>query len=182
MNVYEFQGVLEQLDLVGLLPTVELRTREAELNQPSYREFLLGVLNEAARLKAPAARSASQERYSRLCVGPEARWFEVADKDLVDLGRRGPIRRILLALIDAHIANPGHTLDVPAVIRAGWPHENVRPDAGATRVYTAIRTLRRMGLDGILLTRDSGYLIDPNTTIERRDSDRPTHRAPHSVV
>ena len=99
----------------------------------------------------------------RLTVEDESRRFEVGGRRPVDLSRRGPIRRILVALVEAHQA--GRALDVTEVVSAGWPGEIVPPDAGATRVYTAIRTLRRLGLEGVLLTRDSGYLLDPRTVL-----------------
>ncbi|MDB4932591.1 MAG: Signal transduction response regulator, partial [Myxococcaceae bacterium] len=42
-----------------------------------------------------------------------------------------------------------------------WPGERVLPEAGAERVYTAVRTLRTMGLRGLLVRRDGGYALDP---------------------
>jgi hypothetical protein len=35
------------------------------------------------------------------------------------------------------------------------------------RVYTAIRRLRAMGLERVLVTRDDGYLLDPEVRFER---------------
>jgi biotin operon repressor len=34
------------------------------------------------------------------------------------------------------------------------------------RVWTAIRTLRRMGLAGILQSREGGYALDPAVPLE----------------
>ena len=39
------------------------------------------------------------------------------------------------------------------------------PEAGASRVYVAISTLRRMGLRDLLQRIDTGYLIDPATRV-----------------
>jgi hypothetical protein len=43
----------------------------------------------------------------------------------------------------------------------------MRPESGAERVYTAVRTLRRLGLGRVLLSRDGGYLLDPMRPIAR---------------
>ena len=44
----------------------------------------------------------------------------------------------------------------------------MRPDSGATRVYTSIRRLRKSGLQGVLLTREDGYLLDPSVSLKRQ--------------
>ena len=41
-------------------------------------------------------------------------------------------------------------------------------EAARKRLRTAIWTLRKMGLEPILLTRDDGYLIDPTVVVARR--------------
>jgi hypothetical protein len=51
-------------------------------------------------------------------------------------------------------------------MESGWPGEIMIRESGNERVYTAIRTLRRMGLDGILLTRDGGYMLNPDLPIK----------------
>ncbi|MCA9551752.1 MAG: hypothetical protein KC933_17075 [Myxococcales bacterium] len=158
--------VLEALDLSGILNTLDHRAREAAERKLSYEEFLYRVLHDAVahrRAADPAPAIARLRAAPRLTVEDEARRFEVGGRRPVDLSRRGPIRRILVALVQAHQA--GRALDVTEVVSAGWPGEIVPPDAGATRVYTAIRTLRRLGLEGVLLTRDSGYLLDPRTVL-----------------
>jgi DNA-binding SARP family transcriptional activator len=44
----------------------------------------------------------------------------------------------------------------------------MRPDAARQRLRTAIWTLRKLGLEPLLLTRDDGYLLDPAVPIVRR--------------
>jgi hypothetical protein len=158
--------VLEALDLSGILDTLDHRAREATERKLSYEEFLYRVLHDAVahrRAAEPAPAPSRLRPAPRLTVAPEARAFELAGGRPVDLARRGPIRRILLALAAAH--REGRSLDVAETVSAGWPGEIVPPDVGATRVYTAIRTLRRLGLEGVLLTRDAGYLLDPRTVL-----------------
>jgi len=45
----------------------------------------------------------------------------------------------------------------------------MRHSAGLLRVYSAVRRLRRLGLESVLITRDDGYLLDPAATVIRRE-------------
>ncbi|MFO0606493.1 MAG: AAA family ATPase [Polyangiales bacterium] len=80
----------------------------------------------------------------------------------VDLARRGPLRRVLVALFEARLRQPGEALDTHAVLAAGWPGERMFPESGAARVYMAVRRLRVLGLDAVLTTTDGGYALDPH--------------------
>jgi predicted ATPase len=81
----------------------------------------------------------------------------------IDFTRRGALRRILRALVDE--VPRSKALDVNDLIAAGWPGELVETEAGTARVYTAIKSLRRLGLDRVLVTRDDGYVIAPGTQV-----------------
>lgn len=166
--------VLEKLALSGVMANLEARAREAHVDGLSYVEFLYRVLadevhHRTLQPEAPTFPLRPKRVREPLMVGEASRWFEVAGKPAVSLARRGPIRRILDALVDAHARGTEDALDVNAVVAVGWPGETVSADAGATRVYTAVRTLRRMGLEGILLTRDEGYLLDPKVDVVRSE-------------
>lgn len=78
----------------------------------------------------------------------------------IDLRRRGPLRRIVLALAQQQHREPGKALSVTDMFAAGWPEQKVSPRAAAARVYTAMYTLRRMGLRSVLIRRDDGYVLD----------------------
>jgi predicted ATPase len=106
--------------------------------------------------------SASRE----LWVGPEMGWFSVGHAR-VDLARRAPMRRVLAALVAARLDRPGEGLPWHALLEAGWPGQRVVPEAALQRVYTAVWTLRKMGLDQVLISRDDGYLLDPALPIRR---------------
>lgn len=99
-----------------------------------------------------------------LRVGPEAAWFECAGSR-VDLRRRGAVRRMFRALVENRIAHPGAGMSAEALVEVGWPRERILPEAAATRVYSGIRTLRSLGLEGILLRHADGYLLDPDVEI-----------------
>ena len=169
MIAQNLNPVLEELQLSAVAQPLPQTVRDAAERNPSYEEFLYRLLEEvAARRRAgtePQAFTTLPQPAPRLQVGTEARWFEVAGRPTVNLSRRGPIRRILLALLEAH--PEGRALDVSDMVSAGWPNEVVSAEVGATRVYTAVRTLRRLGLEGVLVTQDSGYLLAPRAVVLR---------------
>ncbi len=84
----------------------------------------------------------------------------------VDFTRRGALRLILLGLATQRKDHPGTGISLDDVVEMGWPGERVTPEAAASRVYTAIRTLRGFGLDEYLLTSDEGYLLSTDIEIE----------------
>lgn len=113
--------------------------------------------------KANAAETVSS---ALLVVGPHGGWFSIDGAEPSQLGRRGPIRHILMALAEAGRDAPDTPRSLEALFAAGWPGEHIAPDSMATRVYAALSTLRRLGLEKILVTRRSGWLIAPTTRIE----------------
>lgn len=100
-----------------------------------------------------------------LAVARDGRRFIPPGGDEVDFSRRGPLRKIIVALAEARDEDPGAGLSPDDVLEAGWPGDIVTADAGAARVYSAVRTLRTNGWEEILLTQDDGYLIDPDVAI-----------------
>ncbi len=84
----------------------------------------------------------------------------------LELRTRGALRRILLALVDHHRSSPGAALSVEAMFAAGWPEDRVELRAARARVYTAMYTLRGMGLRDVIVRRDDGYYLDDVCTVE----------------
>jgi hypothetical protein len=72
---------------------------------------------------------------------------------------------VLRALVDARSSQPGVPVSVETLVAAGWPGERILPAAAAGRVYTAIATLRRMGLRGVVEQTGTGYLIPPQIPV-----------------
>ncbi len=58
-----------------------------------------------------------------------------------------------------HAEHAGQALSLDALFEAGWPGENIVQSAAHRRVYTAIGTLRDLGLRDVLIRRDDGYLL-----------------------
>ena len=96
-----------------------------------------------------------------LIVAEDGTWFQQGTQARVDMGRRGAVRRILLALTSQRKQHAGTTLSVHDLFQIGWPGERIPYESQVRRVYTAIWTLRTLGLDAVLLTRNEGYMFDP---------------------
>jgi hypothetical protein len=94
-------------------------------------------------------------------VGAQGEWFIRNQGDEVSLKTRRSLRRILAHLVKMHRTRPGQPRTVRQLQAAGWPGERMLPKSGADRVYTAVRTLRRFGLEGLLITRNGGYMLHP---------------------
>ncbi len=163
-------GFESAIDLhLGLLDLARARTSGAHGHLVAARARLAdprasasGFAVRFARRLLTAALARTHAGTPALTVGPT--WFFVRGATEVDLARRGPIRRVLLALVEQHRTSGG-ALDREALLGAGWPGEQVQAEAASTRVRVAIATLRRLGLERIIVTRDDGYLIDPDLTI-----------------
>ena len=115
-----------------------------------------------ATLPAPPPHARATLRISRC-----GRTFVLPDGTEVDLSTRRAPRLILQALADQYLSDPGRALSQTQLLEAGWPGERMFAQAGAGRVYTAIATLRRMGLKPYLSRRDDGYLLDPMVDVVR---------------
>ena len=114
-----------------------------------------GAVASASDVPPPAA----------FVIGPEGRSLRAPGAEPVNLGRRGALRRVLLALAETKLSSPGAALSVDTLLEAGWPGEKMGYEAGVARVYTTIQRLRGLGLQPILLTRDDGYLLDASVDV-----------------
>lgn len=141
---------------------------EGEIDRAQGRLSALGYeqTSEAVRVAVRMLRRALVGRAPPpplgLEIGPEGLWFQLPGQARVDLGRRGALRRILLALAERRAQG---ALGSEAILGAGWPGESVLPDAAGKRVRVAIATLRRLGLEQLILTRDDGYVLDPGVEL-----------------
>jgi hypothetical protein len=98
-------------------------------------------------------------------VGFEGRSLTLPSGEVHDLTRHGPVRRVLWALAVAKEREGDVALSALELVDAGWPGEKMRHEAATLRVYTTVRRLRGLGLADALVTRDDGYLLDPETTM-----------------
>jgi hypothetical protein len=77
------------------------------------------------------------------------------------------LRLLLKRFLGHRLDAPGEALTLETLLETGWPGQRVHPQAGASRVYNALTELRKLGLRDVLISRDDGYLLDPNVTVER---------------
>jgi hypothetical protein len=139
------------------------RATRAEVSTPELSlaaHVLEQVLSGRAVKQGPSGAAA-------FGFGRDSRSMTPPHGERVDLVRYGPVRRLLERLVVARLEAPGTALSAEALIEAGWPGERMRHSAGLLRVYSAVRRLRRLGLEPILVTRDDGYLLDPNAAVRR---------------
>lgn len=68
-----------------------------------------------------------------LQVGPDSAWFQLSGNDPVNFGRRGPLRRTFLRLVEQRLLAPGIGVG-PQRVAAGWPGERIHPSASVNRV------------------------------------------------
>ncbi len=105
-------------------------------------------LDRAARAARPGVRYAE-----------DGSWFEAPGYPRADLSTRHPIRRVLLRMLEARRDEPGVELDVDALFAAGWPGQTAVPRAARDRVYHAVATLRRLGLEPVLERGEHGWRL-----------------------
>jgi hypothetical protein len=89
-------------------------------------------------------------------------WFEARGGERISLRKRRTLRRLLSRLAERRAEAPGAALFLDDLFGVGWPNERVSPEIAANRVYTALWMLKKLGLQDILLSRDGGYLLDPD--------------------
>ena len=135
----------------------------SQLRAVASRSSELRRALKLSRLELPAAKTPV------LVVARDGAWLSGEGGAKVDLARRRAVRRVLLALVRARLERPGEALGWEGLLDAGWPGERPVSDSGLKRVYTAIWTLRKLGLEGVLQTRGDGYLLDPAAVVRWGD-------------
>ena len=152
---------------------------------PAYAiaaRVLAGEPPGVSELRAAAARSSEVRRalmltrialptadVTRLVISRDGGWFTKDDGEPVELSRRRAVRLMLLELTRARLNRPGEALGWETLLAASWPGERPVNDSGLKRVYTAIWTLRKLGLEGVLQTRGDGYLLDTAAVVRWGD-------------
>jgi hypothetical protein len=100
-----------------------------------------------------------------LTVTTDASHVRTPRAETFSLEKRRPVRLVFKKLVDARLEAPGKPLSVDDLLEAGWPGERVLREAGASRVYVALGTLRKLGLRDVILSTGNGYLLDPRIEV-----------------
>ena len=109
---------------------------------------------------------AKKDAPQRLEIHPAGRFFVLPQGERVDMTRRGPMRKLLVALGEQHGQALGAPLSLDALFAIGWPQQqHVDLSSAHKRVYAAIATLRQLGLKPWLITTDQGYQLDPQLCV-----------------
>lgn len=124
----------------------------------------LGLEGDEEGELAPAKILTEDARGLTVTVGAAA--FRCSDGAWVWLMQRPTLARVLEALVTARMSNQS-ALGTHELFEAGWPGENARPEAAAARVHTAIKSLRRLGLEEIIVRNSDGYFLDPCVPLVR---------------
>ena len=135
-------------------------------------------LDSIQKHRAPSSSGRDVVPLPRLVIARGAEWFQVGSGPRVVIETRIPLRRLLLALGQMRLETPGAVLPVTAAFEAGWPGERATPTAAAMRVYTAVHSLRRLGLRGLLVRRRRGYVLDVDVRIADGESQFPPAMLP----
>lgn len=125
---------------------------------------LLGVAPDVPGF-AELLRRHLREPNRELVVDEEVTRVRVGSTPSLPLGSRRALRRILSALIEQHQRRPGEAIAVTELVAAGWPGESLIFEAAANRVYVALSSLRKLGLDGVIERCDGGWRLAPGTTV-----------------
>jgi predicted ATPase len=121
--------------------------------QDDYLDLAAALL---LRTLAKAGTSEQADLYER-----SGAYFQLLGEDRVHLKGAGPARRLLEALITAHLESPGRGLTIFELAQATWPDERILPAAAKNRVRVAIAQLRSLGLREVLQTQGEGYRLSP---------------------
>lgn len=109
-------------------------------------------------------------RRRQLWISQRSGTFRVDDGAAVSLEGHPLLQRLLFALVNERA--PGGTGSIPrdALIQKGWPDERILVDAARVRLRVAIRRLRALGLEEILITTGDGYALHPDLMISHLDA------------
>lgn len=136
------------------------RAREAvAVLQANVLPFISLAASQAAAWLASA-----EQRQRAWRIAADGSTFQPPDGEPVSLARRQTVARLLAALIAQRRAAPGTPLSLEELLEAGWPGEQLLASAARNRVYVAVSTLRRYGLE-ILSRVDGGYLLEPDAPV-----------------
>ena len=145
-----------ELDHLGL-PADPRSLRRVEPD--FYVRLLLGkAYQELDRLDAPEVELPPEFRHD-VEFHANCHWVRIDGGEPIDLSSRKQLRLIVKALAKQHFANPTVLVSVEELLELAWPGEVMTTSSGRSRIYTAIRDLRKMGLDAIIVTEEGGYRL-----------------------
>jgi len=145
----EWAGNIDQLMRMLERAYLEMPSREEE--EPLLSELGDEPLSSVARI---ALANGAVE------VARDGAWFKIGHEPRIELDHRRSLKAMLGALIQKKEESSGRGgMSWEDLFRVGWPGERVQARAGASRVYVAVSTLRKMGLGDAIQRSPRGYSL-----------------------
>ena len=92
--------------------------------------------------------------------------FTLGEGESIHLRRRKALLRLFQHLIHMRRQHPGVGVTPEALLEVGWPGEVMAEESARSRIYTAISSLRSLGLDAVLNRGPNGYFLDPTCAVK----------------
>jgi len=100
-----------------------------------------------------------------ITVAEDGSWVRVGSGAAVRLGRARALANIVRELAMMRVRHPGRAIAGPVLVRAGWPDERILPKAAKNRLHVSIARLRKLGLEGAIVSDLDGYFLDPKVAV-----------------
>jgi predicted ATPase len=98
-------------------------------------------------------------------IASDGSWFSCLGQEKVSLSRRRALPQLVVVLAKKRLSHPGETVSLQELVTAGWPNERLLEQAAHNRLYVAISTLRNLGFRELLISREDGWLLSPETPL-----------------
>lgn len=168
----------------GVAEVLWLFVRRVNTPLPSTREEVRASMEVAERIRQATRKSANPGAFSAYVarlfsssgiftraevepsravgISSDATWLEDAGKRIKFTG---PQRRLLLALVTAHVQDPARPLNVWELFEAGWPGERAPYEVCVNRVYVTLARLRTRLPNGTVERFDEGWRLSPSVRV-----------------
>ena len=158
-------------EVVGVHPSLMLNLLSTR--GPDDLHQLRAHVLRACRETKPGERIRNEESTLRRRPKPEpdfivdarGTWFRAKGEERVDIANRPVLRALLGALVRAHRGSGG-VVPPEKLINAAWPDERLAASVAKNRLYVALSTLRKLGLDEALERTRSGYRLRTDVAVE----------------
>ena len=115
--------------------------------------------------------STSRSIKPRLLVRADGSGFRLGDAPEVTLPSASIVVGALSMLAEKRLDAPSQPVRLDEFTARCWPGHNLPPDVMSLRLRQVIKRLRRAGLASVLHRAKDGYLLDPETPVERESSE-----------
>lgn len=105
-----------------------------------------------------------------LVINREGLWFRAPGQDMIYLHDRPKLAQLLATLVQHREQAPGSSLSNLQLRDLIWPGEKILPRAAQNRLYVAVSSLRKAGLDSLVQRSRAGYRLDPEVPLHGSDA------------